>query len=127
MGYKGVTIFFCLWKLDTSVSQACLIIFSPLATLKGTEGAMIHFSNNEAREFLLNYAKNHSDQRTINLVNEGVKNSNDVVYLAKTYWDIVDSAKEQDIERLLERLYTSLHIHCGNEGFDEVWENSIPK
>ena len=72
----------------------------------------------------------------LRLDNEGsVSNVKDVKIIAKFYWDMVDlsveehklqSGKYDDMEKWLERIYTSLHIYFNNNGYGDIWDSEIP-
>jgi hypothetical protein len=60
----------------------------------------------------------------------------EVNVIAKLYWDTVDlNVKESqsgneaysDMEKWLERIYTSFHIYLNNIGYGDVWDNAIPE
>jgi len=87
---------------------------------------MIEFNNINEKELLIHYAAKFEDVEVVNIIENGVNNSSDAERLAKLYWAIVDDSVNEDIERLLEKVYTSLHIHCGNRGYSDVWDSSIP-
>jgi hypothetical protein len=87
---------------------------------------MIEFNNIHEKELLLRYANEFQDSESIHIIESGVSSASEVEHLAKLYWAIVDASSSEDIEYLLEKTYTSLHIHCGNHGYSEVWDNSIP-
>ena len=58
--------------------------------------------------------------------------------MAELYWAIVDKTVEEDqqgitrisskydVDYLLEKTYSSLHIAASNAGFDAVWDEAIP-
>ncbi|BFM14970.1 hypothetical protein R50073_11530 [Maricurvus nonylphenolicus] len=87
---------------------------------------MIEFNDVKQKELLLHYANEFNDSECINIIESGVNSASEVEQLAKLYWAIVDASVSEDIEYLLEKTYTTLHIHCGNRGFSEVWDNCIP-
>lgn len=87
---------------------------------------MIEFSSAKEKNLILEAAKMQSDSLLVEIIESGVNSVSDTEQLAKLYWSIVESTKDQDIEYLLEKTYTSLHIHCSNRGFLETWDNCIP-
>lgn len=87
---------------------------------------MIEFSNTKEKDLLLEFANKLSDSLSIEIVESGVNSVSDTEHLAKLYWSIVDMTQDEDIEYLLEKTYTSLHIHCSNRGYLETWDNCIP-
>lgn len=97
---------------------------------------MIQFSHEKEKEILLHYADLLSNSDVVNLVKDGiVKDKNQVRSIAKFYWEMVDKSVEEDelgtgvyenMEKWLERIYTSLHIYFNNIGLEESWESEIP-
>lgn len=97
---------------------------------------MIQFSHEKEKEILLHYANLLSNNDVISLVNEGiVKDRDQVASIARFYWEMVDKSVEEDelgtgayenMEKWLERIYTSLHIYFNNMGLEEAWESEIP-
>ncbi len=94
---------------------------------------MIQFSHEKEKEILLNYANLLKNQDVVDLVLQGmVKDENQVKKIARFYWEMVDKSVEEDelgigsyenMEKWLERIYTSLHIYFNNIGFGEAWES----
>ena len=82
---------------------------------------MIEYKFKEEKEILLHYAKLLNDQAALNILQKNeVDSEHEVQTLAKFYWDMVDlnvkeseSATEaySDMEKRLERIYTSFHIY----------------
>lgn len=97
---------------------------------------MIQFSHEQEKEILLHYANLLNNRDVISLVKEGiVKDKDQVTCIAKFYWEMVDKSVEEDelgtgayenMEKWLERIYTSLHIYFNNIGLEEAWESEIP-
>lgn len=87
---------------------------------------MIDFSNVKEKDLLLKFANKLNDSSSVQIVETGVNSVSDTEQLAKLYWAIVDMTQGEDIEYLLEKTYTSLHIHCSNRGYLETWDNCIP-
>ncbi|HEY8939723.1 MAG TPA: hypothetical protein VIM59_06030 [Cellvibrio sp.] len=97
---------------------------------------MIQFSHEKEKEILLHYADLLSNSDVVNLVKDGiVKDKDQVRSIAKFYWEMVDKSVEEDnlgtgkyenMEKWLERIYTSLHIYFNNIGLEEAWEAEIP-
>lgn len=97
---------------------------------------MIEYRFKEEKEIALHYAKVLGDDLALKFINEGsVDSKKDVEAIAKFYWDMVDlniqetqsnSGKYSDMEKWLERIYTSFHIYFNNNGFGDIWENAIP-
>lgn len=97
---------------------------------------MIQFSHEKEKEILLHYAKLLSNREVANLVTEGfVADKDQVKSIAKFYWEMVDKTVEEDefgtgtyenMEKWLERIYTSLHIYFNNIGLEAAWESEIP-
>ena len=97
---------------------------------------MIKFSHEKEKEILLHYANLLNNVDAISLVEKGtVENKNQVKSIAKFYWEMVDKSVEEDsigggnyenMEKWLERIYTSLHIYFNNIGLEEAWESEIP-
>lgn len=88
---------------------------------------MIEFRIERARQFVADQAQNLGDTRALQLLETGVQSPDDATHLARLYWAIVDATLDQDVEYLLEQAYSTLHIHCGNNGFDSAWEQQIPQ
>ncbi|MDN3639323.1 hypothetical protein QWY82_10960 [Simiduia curdlanivorans] len=86
---------------------------------------MIDFKDDKEKALLLEFAATLNDQRSLKLIETGVQSASDAAHLAKLYWSIVDNTLDRDIEHLLEKIYTALHIHCGNRGFGDRWEDAI--
>ena len=40
--------------------------------------------------------------------------------------DKTQSGKYDDMEKWLERIYTSLHIYFNNNGYGDIWDSEIP-
>ena len=97
---------------------------------------MIEYKLDKEKEILLYYANILDDKIVLDfLKNNYVSNKDEVKVIAKFYWSVVDLSTKEDeentgkyenMEMWLERIYTSLHIYFGNEGYDEVWDNEIP-
>jgi len=98
---------------------------------------MIEYKFKEEKEIVLHYAKLLNDQIALEILNRNdVASAEDVKDLAKFYWDMVDlNVKESqsgneafgDIEKWLERIYTSFHIYLNNIGYGDVWFDAIPE
>lgn len=96
---------------------------------------MIQFTHEKEKEILLHYANLLSNNDVINLVKECViKDKDQVRSIAKFYWEMVDKSVEEDelgtgtyenMEKWLERIYTSLHIYFNNIGMEDAWESEI--
>ena len=97
---------------------------------------MIQFSHDKEKEILLYYANLLNNQQVLEFVIEGfVKDQNQARSIAKFYWEMVDKSVEEDelgtgtyenMEKWLERIYTSLHIYFNNIGLVEDWESEKP-
>ncbi|GAB2891090.1 hypothetical protein ACCI51_03060 [Microbulbifer echini] len=88
---------------------------------------MIEFRNIKEKELLVHYANEFGDSNILNIIESGVSSELEAAALAKFYWKIVDETiEDKDLEYILERIYTTLHIHCGNNGYSDVWDNEIP-
>lgn len=97
---------------------------------------MIQFSHDKEKEILLYYANLLNNQQVLEFVIEGfVKDQNQARSIAKFYWEMVDKSVEEDelgtgtyenMEKWLERIYTSLHIYFNNIGLEEAWESEKP-
>ena len=97
---------------------------------------MIEYKYPQEKEIVLHYATLLKNSTALTLIDEGSVNSNDdVKIIAKFYWEIVDlsveedkalSGKYDDMEKWLERIYTSLHIYFNNNGYGDIWDNEIP-
>lgn len=94
---------------------------------------MIEYKLDKEKEIILYYIKKLNDKAVLNIINIGeVSSKEEVQAVAKFYWNMVDlSAKEKDtkyenIEKWLERIYTTFHIYFNNNGYGEVWDNEIP-
>lgn len=88
---------------------------------------MIEFKSDKEKETLIRYASRFNDDKALDILGVGYpKNDDEVRILAKLYWRIVESSTEDDIEQWLERIYTSIHIYCSNEGFEDTWDSEIP-
>ena len=89
---------------------------------------MIEFKFEKEKEILIKYATQFNDINALKILDIGApENNEEVVVLAKLYWKIVDVSTEEGIEKWLERIFTSLHIYCGNKGYDEIWDKEIPQ
>lgn len=89
---------------------------------------MIEFGFEKEKEILIKYATQFNDIDALKILDIGEPvNNQEVAVLAKLYWKIVDVSTEEGIEKWLERIFTSLHIYCGNKGYDEVWDKEIPQ
>lgn len=81
----------------------------------------------EEKSILVRFASGAEDSSILGVIEIGVANEQDVIALARLYWRIVDDTSGQsDLDTILESLYTTLHIHCGNAGFADVWDDQIP-
>ena len=97
---------------------------------------MIEFSHEKEREILLHYANLLDNADAIQFLQKGsVDNKDEVRNIAKYYWEMVDKSVEEDsgntgayenMEKWLERIYTSFHIYFNNIGMEEPWESEIP-
>ncbi len=97
---------------------------------------MIKFSHEKEKEILLHYANLLNNVDAIGLVEKGtVENKNQVKSIAKFYWKMVDKSVGEDsiaggnyenMEKWLERIYTSLRIYFNNMGLEEAWESETP-
>jgi hypothetical protein len=91
----------------------------------------------EEKEIVLHYAKLLNNQIALEILSrDDVNSPEDVKALAKFYWDIVASnVKESqsgneafsDMQKWLERIYTSFHIYLNNNGYGDVWNDAIPE
>lgn len=88
---------------------------------------MIQFKNEKEVEILQKYSSPEEQAKLSMLIEKGVSSSDEAKFLAKIYWHIVDSTVGMNMESILEKLYTSLHIHCNNEGFGDAWDEAIPE
>jgi hypothetical protein len=71
--------------------------------------------------------ENVLNEQFLNVIETGVASEQDIIALARLYWKIVDDTSGQsDLDAVLESLYTTLHIHCSNLGFADVWDDLIP-
>lgn len=97
---------------------------------------MIQFSHEKEKEILLHYAKLLNNEDIVSLVKDGfIKDKDQVKSVARFYWEMVDRSVEEDelgtgtyenMEKWLERIYTSLHIYFNNTGLEEAWDAEIP-
>ena len=97
---------------------------------------MIEYKFKEEKEIVLHYAKLLNDHAALNILQKNeVDSEHEVQTLAKFYWDMVDlNVKESesgteaysDMEKWLERIYTSFHIYLNNIGYGEAWDDAIP-
>jgi 6-pyruvoyl-tetrahydropterin synthase len=88
---------------------------------------MIEFKDIKEKEILVYYANEFEDSNILKVIESGVSSESEAEDLAKFYWKIVDKTIEKkDLEYILERIYTTLHIHCGNNGYLDVWDREIP-
>ena len=98
---------------------------------------MIKYKFKEEKEIVLHYAKLLNDKIALEILSrDDVNSAEDVKALAKFYWDMVDlNVKESqlgkeafnDMEKWLERIYTSFHIYLNNIGYGDVWDDAIPE
>jgi hypothetical protein len=87
----------------------------------------------EKKQILLNYANLIKNPDVVDFVAQGmVKDEAQVKKIARFYWEMVDKSVEEEelgtgpyenMEKWLERIYTSLHIYFNNIGFGEAWES----
>ena len=88
---------------------------------------MIEYKNEKEKELLYSFAKKYNDKDALSVLEKGfVSNKEDVKIVANLYWRMVDEATGENMDYWLERIYTTLHIHIGNSGFEEEWEKQIP-
>jgi len=87
---------------------------------------MIIFTTDKEVDILRKHSSIEDSQKLTTIINQGVTRADEVIFLAELYWRIVDDTAEQGLEATLEKLYTSLHIHCNNEGYGDIWDNAIP-
>lgn len=100
---------------------------------------MIQYNLAEEKVFLLDYAKRLQKEAAIKVLESGnIKSPEDTTALAELYWAIVDKTVEEDqqgitrissnydVDYLLEKTYSSLHIAASNAGFVDVWDEAIP-
>lgn len=98
---------------------------------------MIEYKFKEEKEIILHYAQLLHADAALKVINEGsVRNETDVKTIAKFYWDMVDisvtedeqqTGKYEDMEKWLERIYTSFHIYFNNIGYGDIWDEAIPE
>jgi len=88
---------------------------------------MIELKDQKEKEILVNYAREFGDQDIEKIIEMGVSNEKEAIKLAKFYWKIVDKdVEDKDLEYYLEKIYTTLHIHFGNNGYSDIWDREIP-
>jgi hypothetical protein len=88
---------------------------------------VIEFKFAREKELCLEYAGHFGDRQVEAILARGsIDNAEDARALAKFYWRMVDASLEDDIEPWLERIYTTLHIACGNAGFGDIWDEEVP-
>lgn len=88
---------------------------------------MIEFKNLKEKEVLVHYASELGDPNVLKIIESGVNSEEEVLILARFYWKIVnETIGNKELEYTLEKIYTTLHIHCGNNGFSDTWDNEIP-
>lgn len=97
---------------------------------------MIEYKFDKEREIVLYFANLLEDETVFNIIETGsVKNKEQVQAVAKFYWNMVDlnakpdktyDVKYNDMEKWLERIYTTFHIYFNNNGYGDVWDNEIP-
>lgn len=85
----------------------------------------------------MHYASLLKNDTVTKLVESGqVDNGDDVVTVARFYWEMVDLTNKEDIDKSgkfdnmetwLERIYTSLHIYFNNIGYGDAWDDEIPE
>lgn len=89
---------------------------------------MIEYKNEKEKQLLLFYAQKFPNPEAEAVLKRGgVSSAEDVEHLASLYWRMVDEAEGDSMDYWLERIYTSLHIHVGNCGFEDVWDRLIPE
>lgn len=96
---------------------------------------MIKYKYPQEKEIILHYTTLLKNDTALKLINEGsVSNNEDVKTIAKFYWEMVDlsveedkalSGKYDDMEKWLERIYTSLHIYFNNNSYGDIWDDEI--
>ncbi|GLS24725.1 hypothetical protein [Marinibactrum halimedae] len=88
---------------------------------------MIKFNNIEEKKRLVHYAKEFGDANILNIIENGVRSEVEAILLARFYWKVIEETiNKKELESILEKIYTSLHIHCGNNGYSDTWDNEIP-
>ena len=97
---------------------------------------MIEYKFDKEKEIVLHYIKKLDDKAVLNIINVGeVSSREEVQAVARFYWNMVDlcakekdstSGKYEDIEKWLERIYTTFHIYFNNNGYGDIWDNEIP-
>lgn len=98
---------------------------------------MIEYKFKEEKEIVLHYATLLNDQLAMKILQKNEVDSKDEVQtLEKFYWDMVDlNVKESesgteaysDMEKWLERIYTSFHIYLNNIGYGDAWHDATPE
>ena len=97
---------------------------------------MIEYKHKQELEILKHYA-DKLDNHVVKdfLASKSVSTDEQVKIIADFYWQVVDLSTEEDKKGIgqyedmdvwLERIYTSLHIYFGNQGYDDVWNQKIP-
>lgn len=88
---------------------------------------MIEFKDIKEKELLVHYANEFGDSNILKVIESGVSSEAEAADLARFYWKIVyETVEKKDLEYILEKVYTTLHIHCGNNGYSDVWDREIP-
>ncbi|AMX03372.1 hypothetical protein [Microbulbifer thermotolerans] len=88
---------------------------------------MIEFKDIREKEILIHYANKFGDSCIVKIIESGVSSKEEASALAKFYWKVVDeTVDKKELEYVLEKIYTTLHIHCGNNGYSDVWDSEIP-
>jgi hypothetical protein len=97
---------------------------------------MIEYKFDKEKEIVLYFAKLLEDEAVLNIIEAGsVNNKEQVQTIAKFYWSMVDlnaksdkahDIKYNDMEKWLERIYTTFHIYFNNTGYGDIWDNEIP-
>jgi hypothetical protein len=88
---------------------------------------MVELKDIKEKELLVFYANEFEELNILKVIESGVSSEAEAENLARFYWKIVDeSIEKKDLEHILERIYTALHIHCGNNGYSDVWRREIP-
>lgn len=88
---------------------------------------MIEFGSEQEKEVFTDlFRRFGGDKELNNILDAGVASEEQARVVARFYWKLVEEAQGENIDYWLEKIYTTLHIHVGNQGFETIWEEELP-
>ena len=98
---------------------------------------MIKYKFDEERQYALYYANKLKDERTLEILNQGiVKDTDDAIYLSQYFWRMVDSSIEDEeagielpwpesAEFWNEKIMNSISSYLESAGFEKEWDSIV--